>query len=698
MRQIGLSLLTCSMLLLNGCASSNESPQADESPSSSDTKTSVASLLTTDNSYADIADSTMWVSPNNDNNLLIVTLEEDGFALFNQQGEQIFHDNSQEVLGADIRYDVNDGDGNSIDLLAVTLPNKEAFAFYAIDVDNETTPLINLGELDIPMVPEAVCLYKNITTGDVSVIGVADTGNVLQYKLRFSDNSIVSAVTDNAAQPITVRDFNVGGALSACTVDDESATLYVAEQGLGIWAYGADAENVKDRRLVDSLAPLGKLGEVEGLEMIYQANGEGFLAVADEVAGFLLYQREDSNAYAGQFDVKGVIEAKAFSVSPDTLWVANTEAESPVYEKVLMTDLDASLASESISLTDIISHRALSKQGIELVKATGETTAVNDDGDAADDPAFWLNEASPADSLIIATNKQGGLMAYNLAGTEVQYLEQGKPNNVDIRNIEVNNTTISLAAASNREHNTVAFYKIIGGETPIVPFDAIGENVHNDAPELISNVDEVYGLCMYQDTAGNAYVFINGKDGQIEQWLLTVTDAGVEGEVVRNLSVNSQPEGCVADDKMGKLYVGEEDVAIWTFDASPQGDTAATLFAKIDDKYLVDDIEGLTIYDNEINKYLIASSQGNNTYTMYDLNNNNELIGVFAITGDDSISVDGASDTDGIHAVSVNLGSDYPQGMFIAQDWYNIDGSYTVENQNFKMVSWENIMEKMIAQ
>lgn len=688
MNKFGLSLLTCS-ILLTGCNNSND-------PSSPDEETRLTTQLATLKSYNDIADAAMWVSPdNNDDNLLIVTLEEDGFAIFNQQGEEVFHDDSREVLGADIRYGVKDDQGNTVDLLAVALPNQDAFAFYAINSDTKENDPISLGELQIEMTPEAVCLYKNVTTGDISVTGVSDEGNVLQYKLTYNGTNIVSAVTDQAEQPLAVRNFNVGGELSACAVDDESATLYVAEQGLGIWAYGADAENVKDRRLVDSLTPLGKLEEVEGLDMIYQADGKGYLIAADEGAGFLLYERESTNTYAGKFNVDGIAEAKALAVSPDSLWVANTEADSPVYEKVLMTNLDEHLTSQGIELTDIISHRDLTVQGVKLIKAKGETAAVADDGDAADDPAFWLNQAAPADSLIIATNKQGGLMAYKLDGTEVQYLEQGKPNNVDIRNVATDNGIISLAAASNREHNTIAFYNIVGGNTPIVPFDAIGANVHSDAPELISNVDEVYGLCMYQDDAGIPYVFINGKDGQVEQWQLTVTTAGVEGEIVRTLSVESQPEGCVADDITGKLYLGEEDVAIWEFDAHPQAATTATLFAEIDGKSLVADVEGLTLYDNGTDKYLIASSQGNNTYTMYKLNDSKSLVGVFAITGDDSIGVDGASDTDGIHAVSINLGTDYPQGMFIAQDWYNIDEAYKFGNQNFKMVSWEEIINTM---
>ena len=63
----------------------------------------------------------------------------------------------------------------------------------------------------------------------------------------------------------------------------------------------------------------------------------------------------------------------------------------------------------------------------------------------------------------------------------------------------------------------------------------------------------------------------------------------------------------------------------------------------------------------------------------------------FAIIGDDERGTDGATDTDGIHAVSQNLGEAFPSGLFLAQDWYNIDSQYKTENQNFKIVDWRDI-------
>ena len=689
-----LKLLTPLVILLGGCSGGDNTPPIIDTSESAPSVLSTS--LKTNQSYKDIADAAVWVDDQDStNNLLIVSLEEDGLVAFDAAGKQVQRIDQAEVLGADIRYNISDDQDNTIDLLAVGLPDDGEVGFYSIDRDTDQ-PLSLLNNLNTGIKAEAICLYQNITTKDLTVTLVTDEGTASQYKLKY-DGTNIKSVLEDMGEPKPVRTFNVGGELSACIVDDELATLYIAEQDLGIWAYGADIENVKERRLVDSIEPLGHLKEIEGLDIAYSTEGKGYLVAADEQAGFVFYERADTNKYVTTVQVNGFDEAKALAVAPDAFWLANTEADEPVYEKLLTSSLNTFLSSQNISFPDLVSHRKLSIQGVALVQADGETAAVDDDGDAADDPAFWLNSDDINASLILGTNKQGGLMAYSLTGEELQYLKKGEPNNIDLRNniLDGNGNKISLAAASNREHNTIALYKIqaaTNGQDPIMPIAAVGASRHPDAAELRSNLDEVYGLCMYE-VDEKAYVFINGKDGKVEQWELTPEGNGFEGDIVRTFSVDSQPEGCVVDDETDTLYLGEENVGIWSFEAQPNAGTEATEFAKIDNKALTADVEGLTLFDNGTVKYLIASSQGSNSFAIYDLNNNNNLVGTFAITGNSNKPVDGASDTDGIHVVSANLGVDYPEGMFIAQDWHNINADYEVENQNFKMVSWKAILD-----
>jgi len=642
---------------------------------------------TTSTSYEDIADSAIWQSADGQQSLLISTLEGNGIAMYNASGNELQHIEGIEALGADVRYGLRSKDGKKVDIAAVGLPDEDAIAFYQIN-GKANAPLTEVGRLPLEITPEGVCLGKNATSGDMFVASYDEAGNLVQYKLKFDGSKVSSAIQHNG-KPTFVRAMNVGGELSGCAMDDETNTLYVAEQNVGVWVYGADPENVKDRALLDVVEPLGHLEEIENLDIVYQAHGKGAIVIADEGQGFVLYDRV-SHKFLGKFDVAGVEEAKLVNASTQQLWIGNTELDEPVYQTLSWDELEK---LSGYKAENTLSPRELEIKGVELVRAHGETKAVDNHGDAADDPALWYNAKSPKDSLIIATNKKGGLMAYDLQGNEIQYLEGGKPNNVDIRQdvIDAEGNPIALAAASNRKKNTITLYTIDGSATPIKPLPATQGTVHPEAPELLSSVDEVYGLCMSRGEDGTPYVFVNGKDGQIKQWRISVKNDEAQGTVVRTLNVPSQPEGCVVDDRTQTLYVGEEDHAIWAFDARENGSTEGQIFAEVDGKHLIDDIEGLTLYQTKKQNLLIASSQGNNTYAVFDLNDQGKFVKSFAIIGDDERGTDGATDTDGIHAVSQSLGDEFPNGLFLAQDWYNIDSQYKAENQNFKIVDWRDI-------
>ena len=62
-----------------------------------------------------------------------------------------------------------------------------------------------------------------------------------------------------------------------------------------------------------------------------------------------------------------------------------------------------------------------------------QTEPVPSEGDAADDPAIWIHPADPARSLVLGTDKKGGLHAYSLDGRRRQLVSPGsRPNNVDV--------------------------------------------------------------------------------------------------------------------------------------------------------------------------------------------------------------------------------------------------------------------------
>ncbi|EDN65832.1 Phytase [Beggiatoa sp. PS] len=131
-------------------------------------------------------------------------------------------------------------------------------------------------------------------------------------------------------------------------------------------------------------------------------------------------------------------------------------------------------------------------------------------------------------------------------------------------------------------------------------------------------------------------------------------------------------------------------MGIWKFDAEPDGKKIGHLIDTIKgDGHITPEVEGLAIYyTNETEGYLLASNQGNDTYTIYNRAGNNEYLGKFKIIANETSNIDAVFDTDGIDVINVPLGANFPYGLLVVQDGENIDPD---ENQNFKLVPWENI-------
>ena len=307
--------------------------------------------------------------------------------------------------------------------------------------------------------------------------------------------------------------------------------------------------------------------------------------------------------------------------------------------------------------------------------------------DAADDPALWVHPTDSSQSKIIGTNKLLGLDVYDLRGTRLYSYPIGRVNNVDIRYgfPLTDSMKVDIVAASERNLNQIVVMRIHSEDGSLTPLTA----------GISSRLPEVYGFCLYHSPANHQfYAFINDKSGKVEQWHLTATAGNsVEGQLVRTLQVASQPEGMVADDVEGKLYVGEEGKGIWVFSAEADGSVSPE-FISMSGKKNTDisfDIEGLAIYRSPLENYLLASSQGNHSYAVFKLEEGYPYVGSFCVGNNGSI--DGTEETDGIEVSSVNLGGAFTRGVFIAQDGYNYSPEGEAVAQNFKLVPWKEIVE-----
>lgn len=314
---------------------------------------------------------------------------------------------------------------------------------------------------------------------------------------------------------------------------------------------------------------------------------------------------------------------------------------------------------------------------------SAETAAVSTEGDAADDPAIWVNPADPARSLIVAAQKKFGFLVYGLDGKLLQSVPVGRINNVDLRDgFMLAGREVALVAGSNRSNGSIALYALD---------HASGQLSDVAESTIATGYVDPYGLCMYRNGAGEYYVFVNDKGGAMSQWRLRATEQGrVAAERVREFAFATQPEGCVADDERGTLFVGEEDVGLWTLGAAPDAGTDKILLDRTGAQgHLVADVEGMAIWHGADGKgYLVVSSQGENAYVVYDRAPPHAYVGKFRITDNLAAGIDGVAETDGLDITSVSLGGAYRRGLLVVQDGYN---TLPDENQNFKLVPWASV-------
>lgn len=311
------------------------------------------------------------------------------------------------------------------------------------------------------------------------------------------------------------------------------------------------------------------------------------------------------------------------------------------------------------------------------VMAVRETDAVDTQGDAADDSAIWVDPADPARSVIIGTAKKSGLYSYGLDGKTIQFLPEGRLNNVDVRTVKLGGIDTIVIGASDRDRKAIALFRL----------DPATRQISVLAERVPSGFVDPYGFCFYKDATGALYAFMTDKEKNAAQWRIDSTDGKVTATKVRDLPLATQSEGCVADEVAGVVYIGEEGVGVWSFPAAPDQPATATAVIKVaDNPKLMADVEGLAIYRNATGtSYLLVSSQGNSSYAVFELGGAHAYKGSFIIAQG---AVDGVTETDGIEVVSVPLGADFPKGLFVAQDGDNTDPP---ANQNFKLVSWDEI-------
>jgi 3-phytase len=377
----------------------------------------------------------------------------------------------------------------------------------------------------------------------------------------------------------------------------------------------------------------------------------------------------------------------------------------------------------------------------------------------ADDPAIWNNPYDHDGDLVIATLKQAGLAVYDASTHEIQRLdapapprdgdEPGRFNNVDlIYGFRLGGHKVDLAVVSDRGRDIVRTYAIdpraaLHHRAPLTDVtDAAAPFVFSSTLDQVNDQETAYGIASWKGEHGAAYAALSRRHTpRVGIVRLEATAAGkITYRHVRDIDLPSsfalpgggswtpcedpgrgpQVEGMVADEENGVLYAAQEDVGIWRI---PLEGGTPKLIDKVKDfgvpatynpdtdecevtgpdpgvggEHITPDAEGLTIYRQDDGEgYLLASSQGDNTFVAYDREGSNKYLGHFRVAP--AGTIDGSEECDGAMVTSARVG-DFKNGLLVVHDGFNApdetgaDGEVRT-NTNFKFVDWKLVADPL---
>lgn len=371
----------------------------------------------------------------------------------------------------------------------------------------------------------------------------------------------------------------------------------------------------------------------------------------------------------------------------------------------------------------------------------------------ADDPAVWVDPDNPGRSIVIGTLKEAGLDVYGLGGRRLQHIAApaapgedaapGRFNNVDIvYGFELDGRKRDLALVSDRGRDRIRAFVIdptavAAGRPPLKDVTAPGVQPVFAASETeVDDQHTSYGLAAFSDD-DDAYVVVSqreesrlrllelrdvgGRVGYTTEDTLDLPDTftlpdGTDWAPCADPGERPQVEGMAVDQEEHVLYAAQETVGLWRIELDDEEFETPEVMDRVreygtpwtydaaEEECVIDtandpgfggeslsaDAEGVTVYHAADGAgYVLASSQGDNVFAVYEREGGNDHIGSFTIA--DGSATDGVQHSDGATVVNVPLGRSFPKGLLVTHDGEAAPADGDREGTNFKFTPWDAV-------
>jgi 3-phytase len=199
----------------------------------------------------------------------------------------------------DVRYNFPLS-GELVDIVGYNDRDNSKIVLFKIDQTNRT--LIQVANFDAGNWPHEIygfCLYRSPNNGKYYAIASGTSSQIRQWELVDAGNGTIVGIEKRT----WVNDNGSGDLTEGLVADDETAKLYAANEGEGIYEYDADPDIPNP--VGQLIAPTGSNGltqDVEGIAIYYAANGQGYLLASSQGSDdFKVYERQEPHNFVKTF-------------------------------------------------------------------------------------------------------------------------------------------------------------------------------------------------------------------------------------------------------------------------------------------------------------------------------------------------------------------------------------------------------------
>jgi 3-phytase len=244
-------------------------------------------------------DVAIWIHPTDVRQSIIIGTDPSvGLLTYGIDGQQLPFTAPGQMNSVDLRYNFR-LDGGGIPLIAATNQFNKTLALFTIDPVPVQQALRPVGTLQTGTNVLGLSMYRSNANGSYYAFVTDTDGGIQQWGLAEDGGRVMG----NLVRTLPLLSSQAEGIVS----DDAYGVLYVAEDLVGIWKYGAEPDAGTARVLVDSTADGGHLvARVKGLSIYRASNGAGYLLASSQGnATIAVYGREPGNRFLGAFQVDG---------------------------------------------------------------------------------------------------------------------------------------------------------------------------------------------------------------------------------------------------------------------------------------------------------------------------------------------------------------------------------------------------------